>query len=115
MSRISDTIMRTMVYQRIQTMKVVFSCVWRQTKVDGKFAAGCVPCRHEKSMCSKVRKLIDKGKVMHMDRARYLEDINDYNCTLSYLANKLDIPLWQAMEIVTWYTERRKGEEKDEC
>jgi len=59
MSILNNAIMRTTVYERMETLKVVFKCVWEHTNADGKFVAACVPCQHEKSICSKVRKLID--------------------------------------------------------
>ncbi len=59
MSQMEEIDLRTTVYDRMETLKVVFKCVWAYTNADGKFVAGCVPCQHEKSICNKVRRLID--------------------------------------------------------
>ncbi len=54
---------------------------------------------------------IDKFISMDAKRKMWLVSINNYNCTLSLLAHKLEIPLWKAMEIGKWHNIRREAED----
>lgn len=45
-------------------------------------------------------------------RTRYLKSINNYNCTLSVMADRLGIKLWVAMEIGRWANKKREREEE---